>query len=79
MSVLEQIPDSLKVTAATTPTALSLWGVPVEQWMFIASAIVSVMFMIEKAPVCIKNILTFVRWIKKLKPLKENNGKDCIR
>lgn len=73
----DHIPDSLKLTAATSPTVLNLWGIPVEQWMFIASAVVSIMFVIEKAPVCIRNIKIFINWIKDVKQKKSTNSNRC--
>lgn len=44
------VPDSVKVGLATGSTALTLFGVPVEQWMYVLSAIVSLLFIIEKLP-----------------------------
>lgn len=68
MSVLEQIPDSLKLAAATCPTVLHIWGYPVEQWMYVVSAVVSIMFIIEKSPVVIKNIKMLINYVKFKKP-----------
>lgn len=79
MTVLNQVPDSLKVSAATSPTVLIMWGIPIEQWMFVASAVVSIMFVIEKAPVCIKNIRTFINWIKSVKRKKLEKSTGCER
>lgn len=50
MTILEQVPDSLKVTASVSPTVIHFFGVPVEQWMFILSGVVSLLFIIEKIP-----------------------------
>lgn len=65
--ITEQIPDSVKLASVTTPSIMTLWGIPVEQWMYVASAIVSVMFVIEKAPIVVRNIKTFIRWAKSVK------------
>lgn len=68
MKILEDIPDSIKLAGATTPSALTLFGFPMEQWTYVASAIVSVMFIIEKLPNVIKNIKTFINYVKRTKP-----------
>lgn len=48
---LQQIPDTVKIAVATGSSALTFLGIPVEQWMYILSAIVSLMFVIEKMPI----------------------------
>lgn len=50
------VPDVIKVAVATGSTALTFFGIPVEQWMYILSGIVSIMFIIEKLPTFFKRI-----------------------
>lgn len=56
MNILEQVPDSVKITMATSPTVLTLFGYPIEQWMYVFSLIVSILFVIEKLPKVFKSI-----------------------
>ena len=69
------VPDSVKVASATTPTVMTIAGIPVEQWMFVASFIVSVMFIVEKVPVIITRIKQLVNWIKTLRSRRDENVK----
>ena len=64
---LENIPDGIKVGTAVSAPVLNLFGVPIEEWTFILSAIVSLLFIIEKLPVFILRCKTFVRWLKERK------------
>ena len=64
---LENIPDGIKVGTAVSAPVLNLFGVPIEEWTFILSAIVSVLFIIEKLPIFILRCKTFVRWLKERK------------
>lgn len=64
---LEQIPDTAKVGASVAAPALHFLGVSVEDWTFVLSAIVSVLFVIEKLPMLITRIKSFIKWIKKVK------------
>lgn len=50
MQYLDQVPDSLKVVAASAAPALTLMGFTLEEWTFILSGIVSLLFIIEKLP-----------------------------
>ena len=61
---LENIPDGIKVGTAVSAPMLNLFGVPIEEWTFILSAIVSLLFIIEKLPIFILRCKTFVRWLK---------------
>lgn len=60
---LQQIPDTVKIAVATGSSALTFLGIPVEQWMYILSAIVSLMFVIEKMPIVWERVKQFKRWI----------------
>lgn len=64
MQYLEQVPDSAKVATAVAAPVLTMFGVTLEEWTFILSAIVSLLFIIEKAPMAVKNIKTFIRWMR---------------
>lgn len=61
---LQHVPDSAKIVVATGSSALTLFGIPVEQWMYILSAVVSLLFIIEKMPVFIERMKQFKRWIR---------------
>lgn len=64
MQVLEQVPDSVKISAALSSSAFTFMGLPVEQWMYILSAIVSILFILEKIPKVIQSMQKTYRWIK---------------
>lgn len=59
--------DVIKVGTAVSAPTLSLFGVPVEQWTFILSGIVSILFIIEKSPVLLIRIKALIQWIKNLR------------
>lgn len=65
---MQQVPDSAKIAIATSTSALSLFGIPVEQWMYLLSAVVSILFIIEKIPVLIERCKQlkeiYVKWKK---------------
>lgn len=63
MQYMEQVPDSVKVATAVAAPMFSVFGVTVEEWTYILSAVVSVMFIIEKSPIVWKKLKTFGRWI----------------
>jgi hypothetical protein len=46
--ILDQIPDSAKVVVAASAPMASLFGLTVEEWSYVLSAIVACMFIIEK-------------------------------
>jgi hypothetical protein len=52
--ITEHIPDSVKVSASLAAPSLSLFGLPIETWGYIASLIVAVMVIIEKTPIVIQ-------------------------
>lgn len=62
MNYLEQVPDTAKVAAASAAPVLTLFGVSVEQWGFVISAIVGILFIVEKIPVAAKSIQTIMKW-----------------
>lgn len=61
---LEQVPDTVKVAGAISAPMLSILGVSVEEWTYILSIVVSILFIIEKLPVFIKRCKAFYSWIK---------------
>lgn len=61
--VIEAVPDSLKIGASVAPAALSLFGIGLQDWVYISSAIVSLMFIIEKMPVVINRFKSLIHWI----------------
>lgn len=62
--ILENIPDAAKVVTAVSAPALTLFGVSVEQWTFVLSAVVSILFIIEKLPVFIRRCKEFYKVIR---------------
>lgn len=71
---LQQVPDTVKIAVATGSSALTFIGIPVQEWMYILSAIVSFMFVIEKLPVFLERVRQFYRWVvKKVR----KNGDTC--
>lgn len=63
----QQVPDSVKIAAATSSSVLTFLGLPVEQWMFLLSAVVSVLFIIEKVPMLINRIRQLKEYVKRKK------------
>jgi len=45
---LNQVPDSVKVTVATSSAVFSIMGFSLQDWVYILSGVVSIMFIIEK-------------------------------
>lgn len=64
MNVYEHIPDTLKAGVAVAAPGLTLLGVPVEEWTFILSGIVSIIFIIEKLPVTYTRLKEFIQLVK---------------
>ena len=64
------VPDTLKVSTAVAAPVLTFLGVSVEQWTFILSAIVSLLFIIEKLPVFIQRCKSFIEWMRDVKRKK---------
>lgn len=71
---LQQVPDSAKIAVATGSSALTLFGISVEEWMYILSAIVSILFIIEKTPVFIERMKQLKRWISFLRKGKREKN-----
>lgn len=65
MQVLDQIPDSAKLTVATVPPGLYLFGMPMEHWILILSAIASLLVIIEKLPKALDSIQKLVNRFKR--------------
>lgn len=65
--IIQNIPDSVKVVAATAPSMASLFGLTVEEWQFVLSAIVALLFIIEK-------MYRLYVWAREKK-----NAKNCTR
>lgn len=63
-NTLETIPDSAKVAGAIAAPGLAFFGIGVEDWGYILSAIVSIMFIIEKIPTFLMRLRAFVNWLK---------------
>ena len=67
MDVAKDVPDVVKLGVAVSPPTLTILGFPVEQWTFVLSAIVSILFIIEKAPMFIQRMKALIAWIKRVR------------
>ena len=65
MQVLDQVPDSVKLTIATVPPGLYLFGMPMEHWILILSAIASALVIVEKLPKALDSIYKLTMKFKK--------------
>lgn len=63
MNIYENVPETVKVSTAVGPAALSMFGLPIEQWIFVLSAIVSILVIVEKLPKAIHSIKSMYEWI----------------
>lgn len=64
MNYLEQIPDTIKVGTAVTAPVLTMLGITVEEWTFILSGIVSLLFIFEKLPTLIRKAVQFIKELR---------------
>lgn len=55
--VMETIPDSAKVVVAAASPMASLFGLTVEEWSFVLSGVVALLFILEK-------LYRFYRWVR---------------
>ena len=60
---MQQIPDTLKVGTALSAPILTFLGISVEQWGFALSAIVSILFIIEKLPNLCRTLVRLYRYV----------------
>lgn len=67
---LASVPDSVKLTLATGTSALTLFGITVQDWMYIGSAIVSILFIVEKSPIFIERVKELYSWLRRHAPGK---------
>jgi type IV secretory pathway VirB3-like protein len=63
MHVVDNVSDSVKMATATVTPVLALAGVPLEQWVFVLSAILTILFIIEKIPKAFVSIMWMYRKI----------------
>lgn len=73
-NTIENALDTTKVALATSAPVLTFLGIPIDQWTYILSAIVSIFFLIEKSPVVIRRLTTFKNWIKRKKRVKDESN-----
>ena len=64
---VEHIPDGVKVAISAAPPTLTFMGFPMQEWTYVLSAVVSILFIIEKMPTIISRVRTFIHWIKNVK------------
>lgn len=57
--IVEQVPDSAKITSVAITPILSIFGVPLEQWVYVLSAIMTILFIIEKIP----KVIISLKWM----------------
>lgn len=56
-TITEDLVDFIKLgTAATPPGAAYFFGLPLQEWMYIASIVASLFFILDKAPTAIGRI-----------------------
>lgn len=55
--ISEHIPDSAKVAIAGSAPMASLFGLTVEEWSFVLSGVVALLFILEK-------LYRFYRWVR---------------
>ena len=60
-NIMENTPDGVKVAASVSAPVLTVFGIPLEEWTYILSAIVSLLFILEKLP---KFINRFINWVR---------------
>lgn len=65
LHISEHIPDGVKVGVSVSAPALTVAGIPLEEWTFILSAIVSILFILEKLPMLIHRMKNVVAKIRK--------------
>lgn len=61
---LPSVPDIVKVSIATGSSVLTIFGIPVEQWTYILSGVVSIIFIVEKLPMLIKRVKELYGYFK---------------
>ena len=64
---LESIPDSAKLLAAGVPPMASVLGLTVEEWSFVLSGVLALMFIVEK-------LYRFLKWAKQKKKKNEDTN-----
>lgn len=62
--ITEQIPDTVKVAVSVSAPVLTVFGITVEDWTYILSALVSILFVIEKLPMFIIRIKALKEWMR---------------
>jgi len=55
--LVEAVPDSAKVIATAAAPMASLFGLTVEEWSFVLSGVVALLFILEK-------LYRFYRWVR---------------
>lgn len=55
--VVESIPDSAKVVVTAAAPMASLFGLTVEEWSFVLSGVVALLFIVEK-------LYRFYKWVR---------------
>lgn len=72
MEILNQIPDGVKVGASLSAPVLTFFGITLEDWTYILSIVVSILFIIEKVPTVIMKLKQFRNHLKS----KKNASKE---
>lgn len=61
---LENVPDTAKVAVSTAAPVLELFGIPVSEWTYVLSAIVSLLFIIEKSPMLYQRLKDLYEYVQ---------------
>lgn len=64
---LDQIPDGAKVVGSVAAPILTLFGIPIAEWTYVLSAIVSLLFIIEKSPMLYQKLKDLYEYVKRKK------------
>lgn len=61
--ITEDIGDLVKGGLALGVPATSFMGVPLQEWMYIASIVAAILLSIERLPAVFETFMSFKRWI----------------
>ena len=61
----DNVTDNAKITVSFLAPGLTILGIPVQEWTYVLSGIVSLLLIVEKSPIVLRNLKVFVQWIKR--------------
>lgn len=65
MKILEQVPETLKAAPTVSVGGLTLWGIYLNEWVMILTAVWTIYLIIDKTPTIVKRLAAFLRWLRK--------------